>query len=79
MKVWHRQRQEYNKMLEVDDISIVQIMNSVKFVKNNRGLATGNGIVFMAFLLIPVIGVILVLPLSVTAATIETVKKIQQR
>ena len=51
---------------------------SVKFVKQNRGLATGNGIIFMLFLLIPVIGVILVLPLSVTAATIVTVEKIQE-
>lgn len=51
---------------------------SVNFVKRNRGLATGNGIVFMLFLLIPVIGVIMVLPLSVTAATVETVKLIQQ-
>lgn len=52
--------------------------DSVKFVKRNRGLATGNGVVFMLFLLIPIIGVILVLPFSVTAATSETVKKIQQ-
>lgn len=52
--------------------------NSVKFVKRNRGLATGNGIVFMLFLLVPVVGVIFVLPFSVTAATIETVKEIQQ-
>jgi CysZ protein len=51
--------------------------NSVKFVKRNRGLATGNGIIFMLFLLIPVIGIILVLPYSVTAATTETVKQIQ--
>ena len=52
--------------------------DSVKFVKQNRGLATGNGIVFMLFLLLPVIGVIFVLPLSVTAATEITVKRIQQ-
>ena len=51
--------------------------NSVRFVKRNRGLAIGNGIVFILFLLIPIIGVILVLPLSVTAATVETVKEIQ--
>ncbi|WGH76418.1 EI24 domain-containing protein [Tenacibaculum tangerinum] len=50
---------------------------SIDFVKEHKGLAIGNGIVFMLFLLIPVIGVILVLPLSVTAATTETVKKIQ--
>lgn len=53
--------------------------DSVNFVKRNRGAATGNGILFIAFLLIPVIGVILVLPLSVTAATSETVKLIQEQ
>ncbi|MBP0902792.1 EI24 domain-containing protein [Mariniflexile gromovii] len=47
---------------------------SIQFVKQHRGLAIGNGIVFMMFLLIPVIGVILVLPLSVTAASTETIK-----
>lgn len=53
--------------------------DSVKFVKRNRGLATGNGILFILFLLIPIIGVILVLPFSVTAATSETVKLIQKK
>lgn len=47
---------------------------SIKFVKSNRGLAIGNGIIFMLFLLIPIIGVILVLPLSVTAASVKTIK-----
>jgi len=51
---------------------------SVFFVQKNRGLAMGNGIVFMLFLLIPFIGVILVHPLSVTAATIVTVKSINK-
>ncbi|WP_275316334.1 EI24 domain-containing protein [Tenacibaculum bernardetii] len=50
---------------------------SVSFVKKNKGTAIGNGIIFMLFLLVPVIGVILVLPLSVTAATTETIKNIQ--
>lgn len=45
---------------------------SVKFVRQNRGLAIGNGIVFMLVLLIPLVGIILVLPLSVTAASTET-------
>jgi CysZ protein len=52
---------------------------SVSFVRKNRGIAVGNGIVFMLFLLIPVIGVILVLPLSVTAASTETVKLLRIR
>ncbi|MEQ8422557.1 MAG: EI24 domain-containing protein [Arenibacter algicola] len=47
---------------------------SINFVSNNKGVAIGNGIVFMLFLFIPVIGVILVLPLSVTAATVKTVE-----
>lgn len=47
---------------------------SVAFVKKNRGLAIGNGIVFMLFLFVPLVGIILVLPLSVTAATLKTVE-----
>lgn len=46
---------------------------SVTFVKKNRGVAIGNGIVFMLFLLIPVVGIILVLPMSVTAASVKTI------
>lgn len=51
---------------------------SVRFVQNNRGLAIGNGIVFMLMLLIPVIGIILVLPLSVTAASTETLRVLER-
>lgn len=47
---------------------------SVQFVRKNRGVAIGNGIVFMLFLLIPIIGIIIVLPLSVTAATTQTIQ-----
>lgn len=52
---------------------------SVNFVQKNRGQAIGNGIVFMLFLLIPAIGVILVLPLSVTAATVQTIELIDKK
>lgn len=47
---------------------------SIAFVKKHRGLSIGNGIGFLLLLLIPVIGVVLVLPLSVTAASVSTVK-----
>lgn len=47
---------------------------SVDFVDKNKGFAIGNGIVFMLFLLIPIVGIILVLPLSVTAASTRTLK-----
>ena len=52
---------------------------SVAFVRKHRGIAIGNGIVFMLFLLIPVVGVVLVLPLSVTAASKETVKLLKAK
>ena len=52
---------------------------SIKFVKQHRGLAIGNGIIFMLFLLIPVIGIILVLPLSVTAASTETITLLKKQ
>lgn len=50
---------------------------SIQFVRKHRGLAIGNGIVFILFLLIPAIGVILVLPLSVTAASTKTVEALK--
>ncbi len=52
---------------------------SIGFVRKNRGLAIGNGIVFMMLLLIPVVGIILVLPLSVTAASTETLKALESK
>lgn len=46
---------------------------SIQFVGNHKGIALGNGMVFMLLLLIPILGIILVLPLSVTAASSETI------
>jgi CysZ protein len=54
-----------------------QYKESLQFVRKHRGLAIGNGIVFILFLLVPVVGVILVLPLSVTAASTRTIKALQ--
>ncbi len=51
---------------------------SLNFVSKHKGLAIGNGIIFMLFLLIPVLGVILVLPFSVTAASIKTVEQLKK-
>lgn len=51
-----------------------QYKESLQFVRKHKGLAIGNGIVFILFLLVPIIGVILVLPLSVTAASTRTVE-----
>ena len=49
---------------------------SIQFVSKQKGLAIGNGIVFMLLLLIPVIGVILVLPFSVVSATKITINEL---
>lgn len=51
---------------------------SIQFVRNNSGVAIGNGIVFMAMLFIPILGIILVLPLSVTASTTETIRLLKE-
>jgi len=48
--------------------------DSLKFVGKNKGTSIGNGSVFLLCLLIPILGIIIVLPLSVTAATIKTVE-----
>ena len=51
---------------------------SIQFVKANKGIAIGNGLVFILFLLIPFVGIILIIPFSVTSATIATLKIINQ-
>ena len=52
---------------------------SIDFVKNNRGQALGNGIIFNAMLLIPIVGIILVLPISVTAASKSTLELLHEQ
>lgn len=49
-----------------------------KFVSANKGLAVGNGFVFTLMLFIPLIGMMLTLPVSTAAATIQTVQRIEQ-
>lgn len=51
---------------------------SINFVQKNKGVSIGNGIVFMLCLLIPILGIIIVLPLSVTAASVKTVELLNQ-
>ncbi|ARV13721.1 EI24 domain-containing protein [Polaribacter sp. SA4-12] len=52
--------------------------DSLNFVSRNKGTSIGNGIIFMLCLLIPVLGIIIVLPLSVTAASVKTVALLNQ-
>lgn len=47
------------------------------FVRNHKGIAVGNGLIFHLLLAIPVFGIMLALPLSTIAATTETLKKLK--
>ncbi len=49
---------------------------SIRFVKKNRGIAIGNGIIFLLCLFIPIIGLIIVYPISFIAASLVTLEVI---
>ncbi|AXT61670.1 coproporphyrinogen III oxidase [Aquimarina sp. AD10] len=52
---------------------------SVQFVRKHRGIAIGNGAVFVIMLFIPIIGFIITLPISVVAASSETIKILEEK
>ncbi len=51
--------------------------NSIGFVRQNRPIAIGNGVVYMLALLIPFAGILFILPISTIAATISTIEKLK--
>lgn len=53
-----------------------QVRDSVRFVRRYRGLALGNGVVFLLILL-TVVGFLFALPLGTVAATTETIKRLE--
>lgn len=55
-----------------------RVRDSVRFVRNNRLLAIGNGTVYI-LLLFTGIGFLFALPLGVIAATVETVKRLEDQ
>jgi CysZ protein len=53
-----------------------RVRGSVQFVRRNRGLAVGNGIIYL-LLYFTIIGFVFALPLSTIAGTVEAMKKIK--
>jgi len=53
--------------------------DSIRFVKKNRGIAIGNGIVFLICLFIPLIGVIIAYPISFIAASVATLDRLNEK
>jgi CysZ protein len=48
------------------------------FVKRNKGIAVGNGLLFTLCLFVPIIGMMLTLPISTAASTIQTIKRLEK-
>ena len=55
------------------------VSQSVAFVRKNRGVAMGNGIVFLGLLLIPIIGWFLAPAFATVAATVMCLKKLESQ
>lgn len=47
---------------------------SLQFTKKHKGIAVGNGLLFTALLFIPILGMLITLPLSTTASTLDVLK-----
>jgi CysZ protein len=55
------------------------VRGSVQFVRQHKLLALGNGLIFMLVLSIPFIGVLIIIPISTIASTIESVKRLNPK
>ena len=52
--------------------------DTAAFIRRNKGIAVGNGLIFHLLLTIPVAGMMLALPLGTIAATTETVARLNR-
>ncbi len=61
------------------DFTMERYMNvkeRIRFVKSNKGMAIGNGLVFLLLLMIPVIGLLLAPTMGVIAATLDVLDEV---
>lgn len=56
----------------------LDVKQSINFIHRNRSLTLGIGIVFMLILMIPVLGILFVLPLSTIAGTQVTLERLEK-
>ena len=52
--------------------------NTVMFMKSNKGMLLGNGIVYVFILAIPILGAFIAPPLATIAATIEGTRELEK-
>ena len=52
------------------------VHHAILFIRDHRGLAIGNGIVFLLLLFIPVAGILIAPPLATAAGTLEVLKRL---
>ncbi len=54
------------------------VNDSLNFIKKHKGLAVGNGLIYMGMLLVPVLGSFIAPSLSTVAATIESLERVDR-
>lgn len=56
----------------------MDVKSRVRFVKRNKGMAVGNGLVFLVLLMVPVLGLFFAPTLGVIAATLDTLDELDE-
>ncbi len=63
------------KTIKVAMVLLLLLLSNF-FIKKHKGIAIGNGLIFTLMLFIPFVGIMITLPISTVASTIDSVKKL---